>query len=101
MTFSRITESIKAWRTEMATQSEMTQRDHEHELATQSRIDELLKSMDGVTSPISLTRGPVAGTFEVIMTMTSKGVELVEEIANETGTDWETVLSRALVLYKK
>src|SRR5690348_15314002 len=83
----------------MATQSEMTQR--EHELEAQARIDELLKSLDGVTSPISLARGPVAGTFEVVMLMTSKGVELIDDIAREAGTDWETVLSRALILYKK
>lgn len=83
----------------MATQSETTLRGQEVE--SRARVEELLESLDGGASPISFGRGPVEGSIEVVMIMTPKGVEFIEDLAKETGTNWETVLPRALVLYKK
>lgn len=62
--------------------------------------DEVLTSLDGVTSPVSYTRGP-NGTIEVVMFMSEKGFQLVCDIQDEIGAEMEDVFARSLILYRK
>lgn len=59
----------------------------------------MLKSLDGVTSPVSFTRGP-SGTIEVSMLMSRNGFDYLMKLADETGEPLETVIGRSLVLFK-
>lgn len=59
----------------------------------------VLKSLDGVTSPVSYSRGP-GGSIEVTMFMSQEGFELLESLAGDVGAGLEDVIGRALVLYR-
>jgi len=61
--------------------------------------DSLLMSLDGVTSPVSFTRGP-AGSVAVNMLMSGNGFEYLMKLADETDLSLEAVIGRSLVLFK-
>ena len=60
---------------------------------------ELLTSTDGVTSPVSFTRG-TGDTVEVVMLMSPGGFGLIWDLAEQADVGLEDVIGRALVLYR-
>ncbi len=59
----------------------------------------VMKSLDGVTSPVSYTRGP-GDTIEVVMYMSPKGFALLETLAETADIGLEDVIARSLILYR-
>lgn len=59
----------------------------------------MFKSLDGVTSPVSFTRGE-AGGIEVTMMMTEAGFDLFWKLSEKRNLPLESVITRSLVLYK-
>lgn len=59
-----------------------------------------LKSLDGVTSPVSFTEGP-DDSIELVLHMSRAGFESLTALSDATGEDLETVFRKSLGLYRK
>ena len=61
---------------------------------------DLLKSADGVTPPVSFTRGNRPGRLLVSMEMSEGALDMLGELASATGQKVEDVIGKAFLLYK-
>src|SRR5437016_1820696 len=68
--------------------------------AATSEAGSLFDPRDGVTSSIGVSAGD-GNTKIVSMVMTPEGFNLLRRLADETNADLETVLGKALILYRE
>lgn len=61
---------------------------------------DVLKSMDGVTSPVAYSIESQSGRFIVSMQMSDGAFEMLGELADATGQKVEDVIGKAFLLYK-